>query len=88
MLLAALGDQPPPDPASCAMYSVDPILTKVAPLSLSGRHDDAANLAARLLTEAPPGSDGWLLAAEPLINARGHLDVWAHTLRILHDRAI
>ena len=87
MLLAALTNQPAPDPAFCAMYAVDPILTKVAALSLCDRHEDAATLAAQLLMAAPPGADGWLLAAEPLIHARGHLAAWAQPLRLLHDRA-
>ena len=87
MLLASLAKEPLPGASRMAMYAVDPILIKVAPLALAGRHADAADLAAELVTEGAPGPQGWLLAADPLIHATAHPDEWAQALRLLHDRA-
>jgi tetratricopeptide (TPR) repeat protein len=87
MLLAKLLNDAPPDPSSLAMYAVDPVLVAAVRLAVHGQHDQAAACAVDLLADAPPGPDGWLLPAEPLIHATARSDVWTHALQILHDRA-
>ena len=62
-------------------------MVQAAVLALVGDHHAGAQLCAQALSDAPPGSAGWMLPLDPLINATAHLDAWAHTLAILRHRA-
>ena len=63
------------------------MVVAAARLSSHGRDDEAARIAVDSLTAALSGPDGWQLPIDPLVYATAHRDVWADTLRILHDRA-
>jgi hypothetical protein len=42
----------------------------------------------RALETAPPGSSGWLLPIEPLLNVAAHPDTWTRALARLRNRAV
>ncbi len=66
---------------------VDVAIVKAAVLALHSRHRDAAQLCGEALSHAESGPAGWLLPADPLIQATARPDEWANTLAILRHRA-
>lgn len=66
---------------------VEAALCRAAELTLRGDHAGAADTAAAALAAAPPGSAGWLIPVEPLLNAAAHPQAWAAALERLRVRA-
>ena len=66
---------------------VDAAIISAARLALAGNHDEAARACGDVLARADPGSAGWVLAVDPLLQPTAHLDSWAATLAMLRDRA-
>ena len=66
---------------------VDAAIVRAAALALQDEHAAAAHLCAEALTQAEPGTAGWLLPVEPLLQVAAHRDAWAAALAILRDRA-
>ena len=86
--LAATSPSFRPNPASYDANTVETAIVKAAVLALGGRHEEAARVCGDALAAAEPGSAGWLLPVDPLINATAHLDAWAPALAILRERAV
>ena len=55
--------------------------------ALSGRSHGAAGLVQNALATASPGSAGWIVPVEPLLQVSAHQDVWARVLATLRNRA-
>jgi hypothetical protein len=55
---------------------------------LDGSPALGAQLVERALSEAPPGSSGWLLPVEPLLNVHAAPAAWAPALGRLGKRAM
>ena len=55
---------------------------------LRGDHPAAAQIVAAALTAAPPGSAGWWLPLEPLLEVTARPDVWSGVLTLLRVRAM
>lgn len=95
--LAAAGAEPPAtvrapareaehDAAHAALTSFDVAMAQAAQLVVAGAHADAAGVVDAALAVAPPGSAGWLLPVEPLLNVGAHGDVWSRPLARLRAR--
>lgn len=66
---------------------VDLALAQAVLLNATGHAPQAVEIVATALATAPPGSAGWMLPIEPLLNVRQAPDVWAAALAQLHLRA-
>ena len=66
---------------------IDIAIYQAAALVLQGHHRAAAHTIDEALAAAPPGSGGWLLPVEPLLNVNAHPDIWAPALARLQSRA-
>ena len=67
--------------------TVNAAMVKAAILSCQEQHEEAGRVCQVPLEQAEPGSAGWMLPVEPLINVAAHPEAWAKTLAILRDRA-
>ena len=56
-------------------------------VDLMGHRAFAVQLLDGALANASPGSAGWLVPVEPLLNVSAHPDVWAPVLARLRTRA-
>ena len=74
-------------PSISPKKTVEGAIVKAAALSLMGRHCDAARLCAEALALADPGSAGWILPVEPLLEAAARPEAWGEALAALRDRA-
>ena len=74
--------------SSAAPVRVDAVVARAAALALLGKHDDAARLCLHALQQAGPGSAGWLLPVEPLLNTRARRAAWAVALADVSARAV
>lgn len=75
-------------PALTAAAAVDDAIVRAVVLVLEGRPADAAPLVGDALATAPPGSAGWMLPIEPLLQTRADPDAWAPVLATLAARAV
>lgn len=87
LALAALGQLPPPEPVDGDSLPVDVAIGRAAGLALLGKHQEAAALVDRSLMTASPGSAGWILPVEPLLQASRRAEIWASPLARLRSRA-
>ncbi len=71
---------PDRDPVNAA------IVTAVS-LACADRHEDAAAVVLAALEHAEPGSAGWQLSIEPVLNVSARPDVWARALAAVRHRA-
>jgi DNA-binding winged helix-turn-helix (wHTH) protein len=78
---------PPPSNSPAVAGGVENALCHAAMLTLRGDHAAAAEVVRVALADAPAGSAGWLLPAEPLLNVTAHSDLWAAALERLRARA-
>ena len=62
-------------------------LAQAAGLVLRDAPDEAARLVDGALAEIPPGSAGWILPVEPLLNVAARPDVWSRPLARIRNRA-
>ena len=76
------------DPGDGGSNTVECAMVKAAALGLGGKHPEAARVYTGALAAAPPGSAGWQMPIDPLINALAHPDAWATALAMLHNRAL
>jgi hypothetical protein len=53
----------------------------------NGKPAEAARIVDDALAAAPPGSAGWLLPIEPMLQAYANADLWAPALARLRTRA-
>ena len=67
--------------------SVDGAIGHAIALAFAGKHADAAVIVDQALAVAQPGSAGWLLPVEPMLQVSSHPDIWAPTLARLRTRA-
>jgi tetratricopeptide (TPR) repeat protein len=67
---------------------MDRALAQAIVLERGGRHADAARVCREALVKAPPGSAGWWLPVEPMLNPLGRPDVWGEVLALLRSRAL
>ena len=80
---AALRREIPP-----SANALDRALGEAIILTLAGRHAEAAHLYRDALLRTPPGSAGWGLPVEPVLNPLARIDVWAEALAVIRARAI
>jgi hypothetical protein len=66
---------------------VDAAIARAIDATVHGDHHRAAEIASEALAAAPPGSAGWMLPVEPLLQVAARPDVWAPTLARLRSRA-
>jgi DNA-binding winged helix-turn-helix (wHTH) protein len=66
---------------------VDVAIARAVSLVLTGADAEAARLVDEALAVAQPGSAGWLLPIEPLLDVSTHTDVWVSALARLRGRA-
>ena len=85
--LAAIVPSFCPEPRQHDPNSVDAAIVRALVLTLQGKHHDGARLCSEALLQASPGSDGWLLPVDPLLQALARPDAWAKALATLADRA-
>jgi tetratricopeptide (TPR) repeat protein len=85
---AALGGDPSSARRRQVPHTIDVAVAQAIALARAGRHPEAARTCADALAQAPPGSAGWLLPAEPTLNPTARPDLWAPALAILRHRAI
>jgi DNA-binding winged helix-turn-helix (wHTH) protein len=62
-------------------------MIRAAQRVLSGAHVEAAQTIEEGLAGATPGSAGWQLPVEPLLQVRARPDVWARALALVRNRA-
>jgi len=67
---------------------VDAAMAKAAVSAVNGQHAQAAQALGEAILRAEPGSAGWLLPVDPLIDVTSHPEAWAQTLGILRNRAL
>jgi hypothetical protein len=67
---------------------VDVAMAKAAVFAVNGQHAQAAQALGEAILRAEPGSAGWLLPVDPLIDVTSHPEAWAQTLGILRNRAL
>ena len=67
---------------------MDRALAQAIVLWRGNRHADAARVYREFLVKAPPGSAGWSLPVEPLLNPLARPDDWGDVLAILRSRAL
>lgn len=70
-----------------APSSVDEAIGRAALCVAAGNASAAVQLVMDALAVAPPGSAGWRLALEPLLDVRRDPDAWAPVLTLLRARA-
>jgi len=63
-------------------------MAKAAVSAVNGQHGHAAQVIGEALLRAEPGSAGWLLPVDPLIDVTAHPEAWAEALAILRNRAL
>ena len=68
-------------------HDVDLALAQAALLAAAHNAPGAVEVAAAALAAAPPGSAGWLLPIDPLLNVQQAPDLWTPALAQLHLRA-
>jgi hypothetical protein len=66
---------------------VDAAICGAVVMVLNDDHAGAAHLVDGALGAAPPGTAGWLLPVEPLLQVSAHQQVWASPLSRLRARA-
>jgi len=91
--LAAIGLQAlSTSPVVCAICNdakpIDAPMAKAAVFAVNGQHGQAAQVLGEALLRAEPGSAGWLLPVDPLIDVTAHPEAWAEALAILRNRAL
>jgi DNA-binding winged helix-turn-helix (wHTH) protein/Flp pilus assembly protein TadD len=76
-------------PAHARHYvrDMDAAIAQAILLTRGNRHADAARVYREAVAQAPPGSAGWLLAVEPLLNPLAHRDAWGDALALIAIRA-
>jgi DNA-binding winged helix-turn-helix (wHTH) protein len=67
---------------------VDTTLEKAIFLTYQRRIPEAAQACGDILRSAPPGSAGWMIPVEPVLNVSAHRDAWEPTLALLRARAM
>lgn len=67
---------------------VDTTLEKPIFLTYQRRIPEAARTCGDILKNAPPGSSGWLIPVEPVLNVSAHRGAWEPMLAILRARAM
>jgi DNA-binding winged helix-turn-helix (wHTH) protein/Tfp pilus assembly protein PilF len=67
--------------------TVEGAVVKAAVLALQGRHHEAARVYGDALVQAEPGSAGWMVPVDPLLNTAGHCEAWTLVLEVLRARA-
>lgn len=60
----------------------------VEPFAVNGQHPQAAQVLGEALLRAEPGSAGWPLPVDPLIDVTARPEAWAEALAILRNRAL
>jgi DNA-binding winged helix-turn-helix (wHTH) protein len=78
--------RPPENPANRG-GNFDTAVVRAVQLALEGAHEEAAHLVEEGLAATPPGSAGWQLPVEPLLQVGSHPDVWARALALVRNRA-
>jgi len=68
--------------------SFDAVMVKTVILALGEKHEAAARLCVDTLGREQPGSAGWLLPVEPVLNVTARRDIWADALALLRNRAL
>jgi tetratricopeptide (TPR) repeat protein len=81
-----LQTRPPENPANRG-GNFDTAVVRAVQLALEGAHEEAAHLLEEGLAATPPGSAGWQLPVEPLLQVGSHPDVWARALALVRNRA-
>jgi DNA-binding winged helix-turn-helix (wHTH) protein/Flp pilus assembly protein TadD len=81
---SAAGDA---QPNIAGATEVDAAMVQAARFVVEEKHDEAARICGDALERAQPGSAGWILPVEPLLNPLRRPTVWARTLAILRDRS-
>jgi DNA-binding winged helix-turn-helix (wHTH) protein len=80
---------PPVRPVSdVRVGAIDAAVCRAAILTLRGDVREAAEVVLTALAHASPGSGGWLLPVEPLLNVRAHADAWGAALERLRARSV
>ena len=67
--------------------SVDTAVGAAIWLTMQGRHQEATGLCVAALHRAAPGSSGWILPVEPMLNVWSRREPWIPALTILRERA-
>ncbi len=67
--------------------TVDAAAGRAVLLALQGKHAEAARVCGEALARSDPGSAGWLLPVDPLLQVTAHHEAWAQTLALLRERA-
>jgi DNA-binding winged helix-turn-helix (wHTH) protein/Tfp pilus assembly protein PilF len=67
--------------------TVEAAVVKAAVLALQGRHHEAARVYGDALVQAEPGSAGWIVPVDPLLNTAAHCEEWTQSLELLRARA-
>ena len=67
--------------------SVDAAIAGAIDATLHGDDHRAAEMMSEALAAAPPGSAGWIVPVEPLLNVGARPEVWAPVLARLRNRA-
>ena len=67
---------------------IDAPMAKAAVFAVNGQHPQAAQVLGEALQRAEPGSAGWPLPVDPLIDVTAHPEAWAEALAILRNRAL
>jgi DNA-binding winged helix-turn-helix (wHTH) protein/Tfp pilus assembly protein PilF len=67
---------------------MDSAIGRAIVLARGNRHAEAASVYRDAIAQAPPGSAGWQLPVEPLINPLSHQEHWADALAMIRRRAI
>jgi hypothetical protein len=70
-----------------AGLSIDAAIAEAIPLVLSGDAAGAAAHVRQACADAPPGSQGWLLPLDPLLQATAHEAEWSGALALIRTRA-
>ena len=70
-----------------AGLSIDAAIAEAIPLVLSGDTAGAAAHVRQACADAPPGSQGWLLPLDPLLQATAHEAEWSGALALIRTRA-
>ncbi len=67
--------------------NVDAAIAQAIDAALRGDPQRAAEIVADALTAAPPGSAGWILPVDPVLDVRAHPQIWAPPLAQLRIRS-
>jgi len=79
---AALHREVPPTASA-----IDAAIGQAIILARCQRHADAARVYSEAVAQAPPGSAGWQLPVEPLLNPLANVEVWGEALALVRMRA-